>query len=706
MKRIITSLILIIISLNNIVADEGLWLPILIKNRIIDMQKVGCTLSSEDIYSVNKASLKDAIVHFGSGCTGELISESGLLLTNHHCGFSQIQSHSSIANDYLKDGFLAQDLSKELPNKGLTVKFLVRMEDVTSKVLLNYSPEISEKERIALVKKNSQELIKAVTDGSNYNASVESFYYGNQYFIFVYKIYKDIRLVAAPPSSIGKFGGDTDNWIWPRHTGDFSIFRIYAGKDNEPADYSKDNVPYKPIKFFALSVKGINEGDFTMVYGYPGKTQEYLFSDAVKFITDFSNPHKIHLRTLRLQIQNSEMSKSQNVRIKYASKNANVANAWKKWQGEMSGLIDKKAFEKKRQFENEFIEWSQNKPEYKHLLTDFSKKYAELIPLTFLNDYLTEAINVNEITKFAGSIITLLSLNKNENDESLRKILSEQANQFYKDYYKPIDKASFIALLKEYDKNISKEYRPPYYNELKDAGITIEFIADEIFEKSIYADSVCFFKTIDSLDYKLNLESDPAVLFYTSFNNHFNNNFKEKINSLNDDLNILYRKYIKARMEFYKNMEFYPDANSTLRITYGKIMGYSPADAVEYKYYSTLEGIMEKDNPIIYDYDIPQKLRNVYKSKDYGKWSVNGTVPVCFIATNHTSGGNSGSPVIDAKGNLIGINFDRVWEGTMSDVMFSSDICRNISLDIRYVLFTLEKVMGGDNLINELKIIY
>lgn len=704
MKRLLLTITLVIISLNFVFADEGMWLPVLIKNRIIDMQKQGSALTAEDIYSINKASIKDAIVQFGGGCTGELISDKGLLITNHHCGFSQIQSHSSVTHDYLKDGFLAKDLSEELPNKGLTVKFLVRMEDVTSKILNGFTSQMTEKERVAIIEKNSKDLIQEKISGTNYNASVESFYYGNQYFIFIYKIYKDVRLVAAPPSSIGKFGGDTDNWIWPRHTGDFSIFRIYSDKNNEPADYSKENVPYKPLKSFSISVKGIKEGDFTMVYGYPGRTQEYLFSDAVKFITDKSNPHKVHLRTLRLDIQNREMAKSQEIRIKYAAKNANVANAWKKWQGEMAGLIDKKAVEKKIEFEKEFSKWAADKPEYKNLMSDFRTKYAEINPLSFVNDYMNEAINSIEVTKFAGSIISAINKNKEQSEDNLREQLKDLALQFYKDYYKPIDKETFIALLNEYDSNISDQYKPPYYKELKERGATTELVADAIFDRSLYVDSSKFFNILNNSNFKSDLQADPAVLFYTTFNNFYNKEYKDKLNNLNEDLNILYRTYLKARMDIKKE-EFYPDANSTMRVAYGKIMGYTPKDAVIYKYYSTLDGIMEKDNPLIYDYDIPQKLRDVYKSKDFGRWSVNGSVPVCFIATNHTSGGNSGSPVINSKGELIGVNFDRVWEGTMSDIMFNPEICRNITLDIRYVLFVLDKVMGGENLIKELKIV-
>ncbi len=704
-RKLIFSLLLCIILSSSMFADEGMWLPVLIKNRIIDMKKAGSRLSASDIYDINNASLKDAVVQFGSGCTGELISDQGLLITNHHCGFSQIQSHSSIEHDYLKDGFLAPSIQNELPNKGLTVKFLIRMEDVTGEVLDGYKNSMTEKERSAIIDSNSKRIIKKYTAGTKLNAAVETFYYGNQYFVFIYKIYKDVRLVAAPPSSIGKFGGDTDNWIWPRHTGDFSIFRIYAGKDNEPAEYSADNVPYKPGKYLKISTKGINEGDFTMVYGYPGRTQEYLHSAAVKYITGKSNPNKIKLRTLRLDVQNRAMLSDAGIRIKYASKNANVANSWKKWQGELTGLISSGTADKKIRYEKEFNNWASDKPQYRDLMANFESVYSKLEPLAFINDYMIEAINVNELMKFAASIYTAGEKNSGKPVGEIKAQMRELGRQFYKDYYLPIDSTTFALLISEYDKNIPENFKPQYFIDQKNKYGGIAGLSKHIFENSAFTDSLKLWNVLDRENYMQTIGADPAYMFYDEFNKDFNIKVKTKLNALNEELGLLYRTYMRAQMEFSNKKIFYPDANSTMRVAYGKIKGYSPKDAVKYRYYSTLEGIIEKDNPQIYDYDIPVRLREVYAAKDYGRWSVNGTVPVCFIATNHTSGGNSGSPVLNADGNLIGINFDRVWEGTMSDIEFNPEICRNIILDIRYVMFVLDKVLGGKRIIDEIELV-
>lgn len=705
MKRLLLFLISSLFFATNLIADEGMWLPSLIKERIQDMKKNGFRLSASDVYDINKASIKDAIVHFGGGCTGELISGEGLLITNHHCGFGQIQSHSSVENDYLKDGFWAMSREQELPNKGLSVRFLVKMEDVTDKVLKGVSNQITETERVALVKENSQKVIDDAKNGTHYDARVEALYYGNQYFLFVYETFTDVRLVGAPPSSIGKFGGDTDNWMWPRHTGDFSLFRIYADKNNKPAPYSKDNVPYKPRKFLSISTSGVNEGDFTMVYGYPGRTQEYLHSEAVRYISEISNPHKIKLRSMRLNIQADEMSKSTEVRIKYASKNASVANAWKKWQGEAGGIERLKTVESKKEFERKFTAWSKNNKQYEGIIDTMTLLYSKLEPLAFVTDYHAEAVNANEIIRFAGIIqSTMLRNSKMSPDVSIANIRSVM-DGFYKDYYLPVDKRSFAAIVGEYDKNISDQFKPEYFKELMKLHKTTESLADFIFENSVFSSKE---RAFASLEKGISLEmyaKDPALLFYNAFNEFYNKNIKQEFDEINSRLTLLYRTYMRGQMEFDRENEFYPDANSTLRITYGKVRGYAPSDGVYYKHFSTLEGIMEKDNPNIYDYDIPQKLRDIYKVRDFGKWSVNGTVPVCFVATNHTSGGNSGSPVLNAEGNLIGINFDRVWEGTMSDIVYDPSVCRNISLDVRYVLFVVDKVAGAGHLINEMKLV-
>ena len=483
-------------------------------------------------------------------------------------------------------------------------------------------------------------------------------------------MYTDVRLVGAPPSSIGKFGGDTDNWMWPRHTGDFSLFRVYAGADNEPAAYSEKNVPFRPKKFFKVNAKGIKEGDFTMVYGFPGRTNEYLFSEAVKYTALTSNPHKIALRTLRLNIQREEMSKDQAVRIKYASKNASVSNAWKKWQGEAKGILRMKAIENKQAFEAQFDQWAEGKPEYEQVVERFKELYASIEELSLVNDYQVEALNAVELIAFAGR---------------------EQANaeKFYKDYYMPIDKASFIALYKAYDKNIADKFKSPYFKEQLQKYGSMENWADSLFTETP------------------NLAMAEEI--YQETNAWFKAHIAPTLLSVNKEITLLYRTYMRGMMEYNEatggGKIFYPDANSTLRVTYGQVKGYKPADAIYYTPVSSLDGVIEKDNPEIYDYNIPQKLRDLHAAKDYGRWEVDGSVPVAFIATNHTSGGNSGSPVLDADGNLIGVNFDRVWEGTMSDVVYDPEICRNIALDIRFALFIIDKLAGAKHLLDEIEVV-
>ena len=671
MKKLLFLFAFVLAGVSGVHADEGMWLPSEILKKIKDIQSQGFKLSAEDIYSVNKSSLKDAVVRFGGGCTGELISNEGLLITNHHCGFGQIQSHSSVEHDYLRDGFWAMSRAEELPNPGLSVSFLEYMQDVTDEVLKGYKTKMTEEKRSELIAKNTKKIEeKAVKGNPNLRANVRPLYYGNQYFLFVYKVYTDVRLVGAPPSSIGKFGGDTDNWMWPRHTGDFSIFRVYAGEDNEPAAYSEKNVPFRPKKFFKINARGIKEGDFTMVYGFPGSTREYLFSDAVKYTAYTSNPHKIALRTLRLDIQKEEMNKDQAVRIKYASKQAGVANAWKKWQGEAKGLIKNHAVENKQAFEAKFDQWAKGKPEYEGLVTRFKELYGSIEELSLVQDYQSEALNAVEIIGFAGRG-------------------QRGAERFYKDYHMPIDKACFVALYNAYNKNIADKYKSPYFKEQLQKFGSIEAWADALFTETP------------------NLEM--AAEIYKNTNDWFRENIAPTLIAVNKEINLLYRAYMKGQMEYNDATNggkiFYPDANSTLRVTYGKVKGYKPADAIYYTPVSSLDGVIEKDNPEIYDYNIPQKLRDLHAAKDYGQWESEGSVPVAFIATNHTSGGNSGSPVLDAEGNLIGVNFDRVWEGTMSDVLYDPEICRNISLDIRFALFVIDKLAGANHLLDEMEIL-
>ena len=685
MKRKLLFLLALIVAACPLKADEGMWLPALISQRIADMQAKGFKLSAEDIYSVNQASLKDAVVLFGSGCTGELVSDQGLLFTNHHCGYSQIQQHSSVEHDYLKDGFWAMSRSEELPNKGLTVSFLERMEDVTAAVLKGYKSKMTEEERAALVRKNSDALVKAATaEGKGLRASVEALYYGNQYFLFVYRVYRDVRLVGAPPSSIGKFGGDTDNWMWPRHTGDFSIFRVYADKDNNPADYSPENVPYRPKKFFKISRAGVKDGDFTFVYGCPGSTKEYVTSDDVRYVGEVSDPQKIALRTLRLDIIKKYMAQSQAVRIQYSSKAASVSNAWKKWQGEAKGIAKMNTVAEKKAYEARFKQWAKG-TRYDGLLEKLEALYAEREPYYRAYEYYTEAARPTELLQLASNVRARL-------DDKAAK--DEYVESFFKDYYQPIDEEVFAVLMKAFGEQLSPDFQPAYYKEQMQAYGSAEAWRDDLFAKTLFTDKEIVL-TLTAAD-REKVAEDPAVKLYDAFYQWYYNELRPVINRTGTEINLAYRDYMKGQMEFEPDKAFYPDANLTLRVAYGQVAGYEPADATWYRPVSTLKGIIQKDNPEIFDYNIPQTLRDIYAEGGHDDQ------PVCFLATNHTSGGNSGSPVINADGNLIGINFDRVWEGTMSDIVYDPEICRNISLDIRYLLFNIEYIGHAGYLFDEM----
>ena len=684
MKRLTIFILALAVSFQAF-ADEGMWLPNLIARRIDDMGAKGCRLSAEDIYSINKASLKDAVLLFGSGCTGELVSPNGLLFTNHHCGYSFIQRHSSVEHDYLKDGFWAMSQSEELPNPGLTVSFLERMEDVTDVILYGWEPSMGDAARDSVARANSARLEKEVAEPSKgIRASVEALYYANQYYLFVFRVYRDVRLVGAPPSSIGKFGGDTDNWMWPRHTGDFSIFRIYTAPDGSPADYSPDNIPYRPRKYFSISRAGVKEGDFTFVYGCPGSTREYVFSDEVRYIGEVSDPQKIALRTKRLEIQKKYMSQSQAVRIQYSAKNASVSNAWKKWQGESGGVRRLGTVEAKRAYERRFAQWAAGGP-YEGLTERLAAIYARREPLYLAYEYFNETIRSVEILSFAWSVHSALEL---------KRPVEPMAKGFYKDYYRPIDEEIFAAMLDAYRSNMSCDYQPAYFKEQLALYGSVEAWRDALFASSIFSNPDAV-KALTPSDIA-KVEADPAYKLYKAFRDWLDADIMPELHAIDGELRAANRQYMRAQMEFEPERDFYPDANLTLRVAYGKVAGYSPSDAVYYAPVSTLKGIMEKDNPDIFDYNIPQVLRDIYAEGGHEKQ------PVCFLATNHTTGGNSGSPVLNADGHLVGINFDRVWEGTMSDLVFDPDYCRNISLDVRYLLFVIENVGHADWLFKEM----
>lgn len=710
MKRRAILLVLIALVIHwKCKADEGMWIPMLLeKYNIEDMQKQGFKLTAEDVYAINRASLKDAVIGLGREgrpfahfCTGNLVSDEGLVITNHHCAFDMIQSHSSLEYNYLRDGFWARAKSEELANPGITASILVRMEDVTDKIVPYLKEHMTEAEREAKIKQISKKLEAKAVKGTDLQANIKPYFNGNQFFMSVFRIYKDVRLVGAPPSAIGKFGGDTDNWTWPRHTGDFSVLRIYAGENNEPAKYSEKNKPYRPAKHFKVSTAGVQEGDFTLVFGYPGTTNEYLTSYAVEQVQNIENPHKIAIRTAKLNVINKAMESDELLRIKYAAKAAGVANAWKKWQGEVKGLKRFNTVMQKQKLEQDFSQWADSKNKYEGLLDKYKEVYDRRKDLILASAYLNEAgLGGAEVIRFALTITD--SVKKQVSQENL-KVLSDQ---FFKNYDSVTDEKILVEMLKLYNRNLEPEWIPA---EIAKAGKAKDYpkFAAGIFGQSVFTSAermVNFISRLNETSIQ-ELEKDPVYILAVSIRNFNAQKLRIPLDGIRKELTQLNRLWLAGLMEMQPEKKFYADANSTLRVAYGKIGGYSPFDAVYYKPYTTLGGIMEKDNPDIYDYNVPQQLRDIYRTKNFGKYASNGDVPVCFIANNHTTGGNSGSPVLNARGDLIGLNFDRAWDGVMSDMQYDPSICRNISVDIRYVLFIIDKFADANHLIDEMELV-
>lgn len=712
-RQIIFLTFIFFIAQLNCKADEGMWIPMLLKKyNIEDMQKQGFKLTAEDIYAVNQASLKDAVIGLGREdrpfahfCTGNLVSAEGLVITNHHCSFEMIQSHSSLENNYLRDGFWAQTKKDELANPGITASVLVRMEDVTNKITPQLTDNMTEEERNKVIRRVSKELEDEAIEGTDLKANIKPYFNGNQYFMSVFRIYKDVRLVGAPPSAIGKFGGDTDNWMWPRHTGDFSVLRIYAGENNEPAGYAPENKPYRPAAHFKISTAGVREGDFTMVFGYPGATNEYLTSHAIEQVQNVENPHKVAIRTAKLNVMNAAMESDELLRIKYAAKAASVANAWKKWQGETKGLKRFNTIAQKQALEQTFKIWAAKNDKYNKLINRYEQLYNRRKDLILASAYLAEAgLNGAEVVRFALSMREAIRLAQGK--PSVKDSLKTVAENFYKNYDGTTDGKILSEMLRLYNENLSAEW---ISLEVAKASMKKNYpaYASELFEKSIFTNPERFAVFINKLNENSirRIEKDPLYLLATSLNEFNIEKIFPELSVINNEIGRLNRIWLAGLMEMQPEKTFYADANSTLRVAYGKIGGYSPADGVYYMHYTTLDGIMEKDNPNIYDYDVPQKLRDIYKAKDFGKYTENGEIPVCFIANNHTTGGNSGSPVLNARGELIGLNFDRAWDGVMSDIRYDSAICRNISVDIRYVLFIMDKLAGAQHLMDELELV-
>nr|WP_243651044.1 S46 family peptidase [Hymenobacter gummosus] len=701
-------------------ADEGMWLPLLLKQlNEADMQQKGLKLSAEDIYSVNRGSLKDAIVQFGGGCTGEIISNEGLLLTNHHCGYGQIQQHSSVENDYLTKGYWAMTREQELPNPGLTATFIVRMEDVTGPVLQGIPAGIQEADREKIVQQRMAEVSQKAVQGTHYKAFVRPMFNGGEYYLFVTEVFEDIRLVGAPPSSIGKFGGDTDNWMWPRHTGDFSMFRIYAGPDNKPAPYSKDNKPFQPRHSLPISLSGVQPGDFTLVFGFPGRTTEYLTSWGVDETYSVSDPAKVKIRDTKLRILDADMKASDKVRIQYAAKYASLANYWKKWIGEMRGLKRLDAVRRKQQQEQQFRQWVQagdatRQAKYGQILGQLEQQYRTVRPYVQARDYVMEAALGIELLTYANAMQQYVDLVKDKAPQAEISAALEKTRRGTTGTFRNInistDQKVAAALLPIYAENTPAELLPDHIKALRQKNTTPEawqrFVAD-LYSRSRLTSEESAQKVLDEVA-KGNISgilNDPAYQLVAPIVATYRQKVLPTYTQAQDQITLLQRTYIAGLREQQPQRKFYPDANSTLRVAYGQVAGYQPADGVQYDYYTTLDGIMQKADPTNVDFEVPQRLVELYEKKDYGPYAVNGTVPVAFTATNHTTGGNSGSPVINGRGELIGTNFDRNWEGTMSDLMYDPDRVRNITLDVRYMLFVVDKYAGATHLVKEMKLV-
>ena len=692
------------------VADEGMWIPMLLSKNEAAMQKAGMHISAKDIYDINNACLKDAVVLFGSGCTGEYVSDQGLLLTNHHCGYSFIVRHSTVANDYLTHGFWAASREQELPCPGLTVTRLVRMDDVTEQVLKGVGKDDDETTRSNKIDENIANIIKERTAGTHYKAVIKPFYYGNQYFIYINEVFTDVRLVGAPPSNIGKFGGDTDNWMWPRHTGDFSMFRVYSDKEGKPADYSKDNVPYRPLKHMTISLKGVDEDDFTFVFGYPGTTKRYVTHDEVDLAANGTNPIRIALRDIRLKHYKNAMEQSSKQRLRYASKVASIANGWKKWQGESLGIERLEGVAQKKEQERQFRMWASDKPEYAKVLDELEQNYSKLRPVETEWTYFNEGIMASDFMNRTYKLWRVLR--DTQFDDSLAheqcESLIAENERFFDDFatHSPTDRAIFV----ETALYVWKAGQLSFLDKKYHGEAAVRKFFENLYDNSILNNKDKYNKFLRSYRTKNYTKvvsgGVPAVDFFNvAYANAYTSDKRDIHTSARNNINRLMRTYIKGQMAMYPDSNFFPDANLTLRVTYGHVKGFEPADGVYYKPYTTLDGIIQKENPDIYDYVVEPRLKELYRSKDYGRYAnAKGEMPVAFIATNHTTGGNSGSPVLNADGQLIGINFDRCWEGTMSDLLFDPNYCRNISLDIRYCLFIIDKFAGAKHLVDEMTI--
>lgn len=721
MKKVLLILFLAVSFLYspNTKADEGMWMVNLLnKLDYGKLTEMGLKLSPEDIYNVNESSLKDAIVVFGGGCTGEIISDKGLLLTNMHCGYSRIQSHTTVENDYLKNGFWAKSMEEELPNPGLSVRFLKRIEDVTDKINSQLTPEMTEQERGAKIREISKNLEKQAEEGTHYNASVRAFYSGNEFYMMVYETFKDVRLVASPPSSIGDFGSLTDNWMWPRHKADFSIFRVYMSPDGKPAEYSEDNIPYQPKHHLPVSLEGVEKDDFAMIMGYPGNTDRFMTSYGIKELKEITHPNRIKIRGKKLDIMKEIMNKSPEHRIMYSSKYKSTSNYWKYSVGQMEGFERIDLTSERKKLEQKFIEWvtgnEQREDKYGEALELISEAYKNRREFNHASQYVLETMLIGpEITLFANNAEKLKEklemsffkrlFNRKELKQAQKK-LKETGKKHFRDYHKPTDKKIAKELFSIFKQDINEKYYPSVFDKnLEEYDGKVEKYVEVLYSQSIFTDKEKFMEFLEDPD-KETIVNDPVYKLSQSVFKKYRG-LNQQSSQFDTKLQKGQRLFIDGVMKMQEDKTFYPDANFTMRLTYGTVGGYKPKDAVKYKYYTTLKGVMEKEDPDNYEFVVPDKLKKLYREKDYGRYGVDGEMRVCFITNNDITGGNSGSPVMNGEGALIGLAFDSNWEGMTGDIEFEEGMQKTVCTDIRYLLFILDKYGEVDWLIDEMTVI-
>lgn len=712
-NKFTTIFLAMVLGFFSVKADEGMWLPLLLQDNETDMQALGLQLTAADLYDINNSSLKDAVVSLGGFCTAEMISDQGLMLTNHHCAYNVIQTHSSVNDDYLSDGFWAMDKSEEIPNEGLTASFLVRMEDVSERVNAALDT-VADDQRSMVTRKLFAEIVAEATQDTHYNARVKGFFGGNDFYLMVYETFTDVRLVGAPPSSIGKYGGDTDNWMWPRHTGDFALLRVYAGADGKPAEFSEDNVPMKPRHHFPISLEGVEDGDFSMIMGFPGSTDRYLSSYGVKQAIDQKNPTIVTIRDRKLSIMKKHMDAKEKVRIQYAAKYAQTANYWKYYIGQTKGLKTMKVYEQKKAIEDKFTTWINADPQR-------TEKYGQALTMLADGFYDNEKINVNRMylneAIFQGPEVFFFvyqvqnAIANLPEDPKQRRLaindLKDMARDHFKNYNKDLDKDLFAGLLSLYEENVAKSQQADAFEKVRTHWYTKgdwNKFAEYVYKTSPFVDRAKFFEFLQAPT-MAKIEKDYAVRMFNSIFDDYRANISPKRGAIRANLAKGERLFIAGLREMMPNKKFYPNANSTMRLTYGSVGDYAPGDAVHYDFVTTIDGLMAKEDPTSDEFIVPEKLQELYAAKDYGRYAdENGDLVVNFISGNDITGGNSGSPVLNAYGELIGTAFDGNWEAMSGDIAFENEIQRTISVDVRYTMFIIDKFAGASHLIDEMTI--